>query len=546
VSVGSQIPSVTSVLTEESISFVTAVVDSSKVAEHLESLLVRGTGRRRTIPLRALLVALLLLAIDERPLHLSAATELLFRRLPAHWRDRLGISGEALTRKSLLARYRQVLYLFHLAVGVMDPSVEPKNRVMDEVAATKLRRKLSDEEIAERRGRLEAVIAKLLQASIDICSDAELAGYDGSVGLDATPVPLYSRGPSKRAGTTASDPDGGWYVREGDHREIEGPHAKKLRKIFFALEATIAVMGRPPGSVPTYPNLVVGIVLGRPGEDPGGTGVRVLASVRQRCGQTGYLGADRGYTQCLPEKFHLPARALGYSVVMDYKENDLGIQANSQGAVMVDGAFHCPAMPKPLVDASADHRAGLIDDATRAARIEARAPWRLVRKEGPDRDGYERFSCPAIGQHAKLCCPLRSSDAVLGKIPVLSPPTSPPKLCCQSAITIAPDVGARFYQDLAFGTDEWVRTYAAYRNTIEGLNGFIKDTAHEALQCPARRRVRGIAAQSLFVGLLAMAANIRKIAVHRALVADNLGPSVAARARRRRTSITDYLPPPAG
>jgi hypothetical protein len=133
---------------------------------------------------------------------------------------------------------------------------------------------------------------------------------------------------------------------------------------------------------------------------------------------------------------------------------------------------------------------------------------------------------------------------VLGKIPVLSPPISPPKLCCQKAITIAPDVGARFSQDLAFGTDEWARTYAAYRNTIEGLNGFMKDTAHESLQCPARRRVRGIAAQSLFVALLAMAANIRKIAAHRALVADNRGPSVAARARRRRMSITDYLPPP--
>jgi len=58
--------------------------------------------------------------------------------------------------------------------------------------------------------------------------------------------------------------------------------------------------------------------------------------------------------------------------------------------------------------------------------------------------------------------------------------------------------------------------------------------------------VRGIAAQSLFVGIVAMAANIRKIAAHRALVADNLGPSVAARARRRRTSLTGYLPPPAG
>jgi hypothetical protein len=541
-STGRRIPPVASVLTEEEVTFATEIVDSSGVAGYLESLLVRPTGRPRRLPLRALLVALLLLALDERPLHLKAATKLLFCDLPAHWRHSLGVHGDAGTRKSFLARYRQVRYLFHLALSVMDPSVEVKNRVMDKEAAVKLRRQLSEEEIAENSQRLEAVVAMLLQASIEICSEEELSGYDGSVGLDATPVPLYSRGPSKRAGTTASDPDGGWYVREGDHREIEGPKGKKLRKLFYALEATIAIMGRPHGSVPSYPNLIVGICLGRPGEDPGGTGVRVLTSVRRRQ-RAGFLGADRGYTQCLPERFHLPARALGYSTVMDYKENDLGIQANSQGAVMVEGAFCCPAMPESFVRASADHRAGLIDEATRAARIEARAPWRLVRKEGPDRDGYERFSCPAIGEHPRLCCPLRPSGTALGRIPVLSPPQCLPKLCCQTAVTIAPDVGARFRQDLAFGSDEWAQTYAAYRNTIEGLNGFMKDTAHESLQAPARRRVRGIAAQSLFVGLLAMAANIRKIAAHRALVAHGLGPSVAARARRRRMSITDYLPP---
>jgi hypothetical protein len=541
---GRAIPQVASVLTDEEIAFAVQVIDSSQVAEYLESLLVRRTGRRRSISVRALLVGLFLLALDGRSLHLKAATTLLFCRLPAYWRHCLGICGEAGSRKSLLARYRQVRYLFHLALSVMDPSVEVKNHVMDQAAAAKMRRWLSPAEIEERRNRLDAVIAMLVQASVGICSHEELSGYDGSVGLDATPVPLYSRGPSKRAGTTASDPDGGWYVREGDHREIEGPKGNKLRKVFFALEATIAVMGRPPGSVPSYPNLILGISLGRPGTDPGGSGVRVLASVRRRGWPAGYLGADRGYSQCRPEHFHLPARSLGYSVVMDYKENDLGMQANSQGAVMVDGAFYCPAMLEALMRASADHRAGLIDEQTRAKRIEARAPWRLVKKQGPDRDGYERLSCPAIGEHPRLSCPLRPSAKGLGRIPVLFPPTAPPKLCCQSAVTIAPDVGARFRQDLAFGTDQWARTYAAYRNTIEGLNGFMKDTAHECLQCPARRRVRGIAAQSLFVGLLAMAANIRKIAAHRALVADGLGPQVAERARRRRMSITDYLPPP--
>ena len=256
------------------------------------------------------------------------------------------------------------------------------------------------------------------------------------------------------------------------------------------------------------------------------------------------MGADRGYTQCLPEHFHLPVRALGYSLVMDYKAAELGRQANSQGAVMVDGAFYCPATPEDLVSASADKRAGNIDGATYKARISARAQWRLVHKEGADQDGYERFACPAQGEHPHLCCPLRPQANALGKVPVLSPPTAPPKVCTQSSITVAPDIGARHRQDLAFGGEEWASTYAAYRNTIEGWNGYVKDPAHEALAAPGRRRVRGIAAQSIFVTLLLMAGNFRKIAAFRQMVADRSAEKLAERARRRRVSLTDYRSPP--
>ena len=543
---GRAIPAVTSSLTDEAISFAIDVVDSSGVAERLEALLVRATGRRRTLALRALLVALLLLAIDDRPLHLKAATRLLYCSLSAHWRNALGVVGEASTKKSLLARYRCVRYLFHLATSVMDPSCQVKNRVVSQEALDALAKELSEAEVVLRRERLESVVGDLLEASIKVCTNEELARFDGSAGLDATVVPLFSRGPSSRAGTCASDPDGGWYVREGDHRDVIGPKAKKLRKLFWANEATLVTMGRPPGAVPAHPNLVLGACLTRPGEDPGGTAVRLLASLRVRGYPAGRLGADRGYSQAHPERFHLPVRALGYSLVMDYKETELGRQANSAGAVMVDGTFYCPAMPEVLVGASTDLRKGTIDAATHASRIEARTSWRLVRKEGPDADGYERFACPGQGEHPHLNCPLRPASAkkALGQIPVLDPPLDPPKVCTQSAITIAPDVGARHRQDLAFGSPEWARTYATYRNTIEGTNGYVKDAAHEALGQPGRRRVRGIAAQSLFVGLLLMAANFRKIAAFRDLAAAGDGPKVVARARRRRISITKYRPPP--
>ena len=229
-------------------------------------------------------------------------------------------------------------------------------------------------------------------------TEDERAACGGGTGLDATPVPLFSRGPSRRAGLCASDPDGGWYVREGDHREREDDKGKPLRKICWALEATIAVTARPPGAPPACPDLATGLAMARPGEDPGGTGARVLASVAARGHKPGWLGYDRAYTQALPERFHLPARALGYQPVMDFRADQLGIQANTGGAILVEGTWYCPALPGPLITATTGLRDHAITRDLYDQQITARAAYQLKRKDGPDADGYQRLSCPAAGK----------------------------------------------------------------------------------------------------------------------------------------------------
>jgi hypothetical protein len=228
---------------------------------------------------------------------------------------------------------------------------------------------------------------------------------------------------------------------------------------------------------------------------------------------------------------------------MDYRDDQLGIQANSGGALLVEGSWYCPALPGPLVAATARLRDHLITRELYDQQIAARAPYQLKRKDGPDTDGYQRLSCPALGGHPRLMCPLRQASLSPrdGRPKVLQPPEEPPKTCRQTAITIAPDVGARYRQDLPYGSSAWQARYATLRNTIEGLNGYAKDPAHEALSQPARRRVRGIAACSLFTALLLIAANIRKIRAWRALTARDKA-RITRRARRRRTSLRDYLP----
>jgi hypothetical protein len=540
---GLTLPAARGGISDQTAAFAAELIDRSGKAPVIEAALAHATGRPRPLPVRAVLTALLCLALDDRPLFLTEATRLLFCQLSPAARGLLGVPGTAPTERAFKAAYRRVRYCFGALCSVIDPSALPKNRRLTQQDLTARTKPMTPGQAEAARGRLEAFINGLLEASISALTDAERAAFDGGTGLDATPVPLFSRGPSKRTGLSASDPDGGWYVREGDHRDREDDKGKPLRKIAWALEATIATTARPPGAPPACPNLAIGLALARPGEDPGGTGARVLASAAARGHKTGWLGYDRAYTQALPERFHLPVRALGYSPVMDYRDDQLGIQAGTGGALLVEGTWYCPALPGPLITATTRLRGHAIGRDLYDQQITARRPYQLKRKDGPDTDGYQRLSCPAAGKHPRLICPLRQASLSPrdGRAKALQPPPEPAKICTQSAITIAPDIGARYRQDLPYASPAWHARYATLRNTIEGLNGLVKDPAHEALAQPARRRVRGIAAQSIFTALLLTAANIRKIRAWRALTPRDKA-RITHRTRRRRTSLRDYLP----
>jgi len=100
-------------------------------------------------------------------------------------------------------------------------------------------------------------------------------------------------------------------------------------------------------------------------------------------------------------------------------------------------------------------------------------------------------------------------------------------------------------QALHYGSPEWQQMYSTARNTIEGMNGYVKDANHEALDQPGRRRVRGYAAQYLFAAVLVVSANIRKIQgfITKA-AADGAGvvSIVGKRRPRRRDRLADFRP----
>ncbi len=170
-------------------------------------------------------------------------------------------------------------------------------------------------------------------------------------------------------------------------------------------------------------------------------------------------------------------------------------------------------------------------------------------KGKPDAEGHVRLQCPAAGSWPMARCPLKPESMnrdTLGRlhIPVAGElAAAPPKSCTQQSVTVPPSAGAKFHQELLFESPEWKFAYNSLRNTNEGMNGYIKDPSHEALDDPGRRRIHGVAAQSLSVALLVVAANVRKI---RSFLAARAGErsGKSRRPRRRKTMpITHWRPP---
>ena len=120
---GLEIPGPGSAPDEDTVAFAAGLIDRSGKAPVIEAALAHRTGRPRPLPVRAVLTALLCLALDDRPLFLTDATRLLFCQLPEASRTMLlGVPGTAATQRAFKAAYRRVRYCFHAILSVADPS----------------------------------------------------------------------------------------------------------------------------------------------------------------------------------------------------------------------------------------------------------------------------------------------------------------------------------------------------------------------------------------------------------------------------------------
>lgn len=546
---------------------VMAMVDSSGLLEKTEEWRAeerRGPGGRpENFPMRAMLVAMVLCPGTDLPVLATAMTDALSWRISLNMRHELGvpIPPGQLDHRAKLAVYRNVRTRLHALLQLMDPSPTPKNRRLDPgTYAVNLERRQSahtEEEWAERARRLEWFINEIIEMSIRTLPRDVRRKWKGSSAVDATVVPTFARPDRRRKRTRkgtapsvlvhSADPDADWYVRNPTEANPEG----EADRAYWGYEASLIVSGSDDPSRPqAFPSLVVGMAtLHKPGRYPGRQAVRALASVRERGHPAWLLAGDRAFSSAKPEDFQLPARALGYQPVFDYKVDQLGIQGSHAGMLQIEGAWYCPAIPKVLIEATMDYRKGAIDEPTYRARLVERWKYQVHSKASPDAEGHVRLRCPASNPAPVARCDVkpasvRPSTQGRLRIPVTAAVADhPPKICTQQSLTVPPEAGAKFAQPLLYGSEEWQAAYATLRSTNEGMNGFVKDGAREALGDPLRRRIRGVAAQSVFVALLLCAANLRKIDGFLARAAAEAAGTAPRRPRRRRTRAIDrWLP----
>lgn len=486
-------------------------------------------GRPATLNFRALLVVMLLVMTEHAPFAVTEFSNVFWRRLDDESRALLDIAGVRITDKhsdEATFWYKRTDRLEKAMYALMDP--DPMPRQIMNAGERRYQHALIDPEVAQvKRARLHWFLNQLLEMTLHDLPEEVLGGWDGSVSVDRTKIPAANgRGrPAwrKKAGKRIGpEPDAlimeshaDWYMHKPEFRAGDDPNEMDGT---WGFPANIAVMVQSdPTLAPRHPLLAVAYSLGVPNNDDiSEDTIALLASLRERGHPAGRVTGDKEYFSIqMPERLALPAKALGYSPMFDYRSTELGAVGQIGGAIQVEGRLFCPSMPTGLRDATKLFNTGKITEAVYRERIEEERPlWEVRVKERPDADGAYPIMCPAYGAGATIDCPLRALHAKVSKRETRPEAVPPPehkrdRICTQTSVNVAPDAATRYLQEYRYGSRAWRSRYGHDRSQIESYNSAIKDRAKEDIENTARRRRRGFTAAAVAVGFAIVSANLR-------------------------------------
>lgn len=407
------------------------------MAERVELLLPVGV-RPRQLRIRTLLIGMLLLAADQRPMFVSNIHTTL-TGLPEPEKHRLGIIANWKSGEHLLT-YRQVERTFMLLT-------------------TALSKDTPDGAPSER---LQTTLDALLEASIQECGESTSSSY----AVDWTDLEAWARPP--RGEQRSIDPDAAF-----GHRNTNHP-ARNETFFGYYLQAVTSVRDEHGQQVP---ELVRRLHIAGAQHDPPQQIVPVIQQMHHDRIPISDLLADSGYAYRTPQHWALPIRNLGIQLIVDLHPNDRGPKGTHHGAITCNGRLYCPATPTPLL-ALAPLQPGADQDRTTAhdQHCAALATYKLGRLTAPDPDGYHRACCPAT--QGKLRCPLRPQSMTLDhqRPTIHDPPEHPPLCCTQTTITVPASINAKTTQKHDYPSPAHRASYNR-RTAAERVNASIKDPA---------------------------------------------------------------------
>ncbi|MGO1985264.1 hypothetical protein [Corynebacterium casei] len=461
-----------------SVSWALNIIDRTDICHNLETWRreegydPKKGGRPKTVSDHAILALYLILARSGQPMHLTTMVSLLASKdttekaldlleLPS--RDRARRVGDNYATQHIIW-YHRLWRALHSFLNVVDPfdnithharlTRSEFNPLMDE----------QDPKCREEKWqRATYVFNQLVMASVNDMPGEYRNNWQGDLTVDGTLIPGVRRGNNRWTNRPddlmSSEPEAGWYSRD-ERQETHGENKRKRNaKHVWGWEATlVAGVIRDQGPY-AQPHLIMGMAFDRPSHNPAIRGLQAMRHLTDDpTTPKGVVVGDRAYFAVAKTKdFHEPLRKKGYMLVVDYKSNQLGQRGSFETMSLVEGHWYCPAMPKSLIEATEQFRAGLIDEATYNQRINERRAYAMRRKGADDTGESQMFICPGRGRGKTLVCPLvqkaERQDARAKGLPIIAAPnletsrTQKGKCCTnKSSVTIPHTEGMRYRQ----------------------------------------------------------------------------------------------------
>lgn len=540
-------------------------------------------GRTTTLGTRALLIAWLVVTMEDAPLHLKRVAEVLSERLHPEAAELLGVPVE-FCDVDAAAMYGRVDRATQRLFKLLDAKPLPtRNRRLlkaewDDVLRDREERA---KELEVKRRRFFSFANGLLAAQYGTVG--ELAHTSKvSLSVDATFLSANGKGIGKERmdkrrddQAVSSEPDGGFYIRKYEQDDRwDGSEADAIKKRGYGWEYEfVSLISNDPAFNKAVPHVVIGFDHHKPGSGSNEAAREIFEHILGRGLEIDHVVGDQLYFPgSNAEVLQNFLRRHGAKLVMKYsKPSDKSptkgegtIQGEAHGAIQVEGRWFCPALPAPARNAMANFRRAVAADkanprlsrterkarkaehrAQRDAQILQRKLYEMRPKEKPDARGNVPMMCPATA--GTLSCPLKPDvkpklPAGAVPLPVLNPPKAPGKVCTNKTSTsFHIDEGGKYAQHYRYGSAEWKKAHTYGRQVIESYNKSLKRAANSLFD-HANRPLRGETAQAFLALLAVIGTNARHIDIWRDGLVD--GEVVAPDARTRESRTARHTPAP--